>query len=180
MRLSVSIWLITLSFIGGYAFALPPGVRHYQEPIEAPVFSLPDTEDRIHNLTDYKGQVLVLNFWATWCIPCRKEMPALKRAWARLRTEGVQMLGVATRDEPDAVLEYKKMYGLEFPLAMDLDGAVAGDWAVMAVPTAYVITPEGRIAIRVIGGKEWDSPELIDAIIRLKQPVDSKLGQATF
>jgi peroxiredoxin len=172
------IWFITLSIISGYAVALPPGIRHYKEPVEAPVFSLRDTEDRIHDISDYKGRVLVLNFWATWCIPCRKEMPALKKAWSRLRTEGIQLLGVATRDEPDMVLEYKKKYDLKFPLPLDQDGAVAGDWAVMAVPTAYVINRDGRIAIRVIGGKEWDSYELIDSIIRLNQPANSKVGLA--
>jgi len=178
MRLSALIWFIAIAFISMCAFALPPGIRHYKEPVIAPVFSLADTKDKIHNIKDYQGQVLVLNFWATWCVPCRKEMPALKKAWLRLRDEGILLLGVATRDTPDAVLEYKKTYNLEFPLPIDKDGTVASDWSVMAVPTAYVINPEGRIAIRMIGGKDWDKPELVDSIIKLKHTADKKIVKA--
>ncbi len=135
----------------------------------APAFSLPDTADKIHNIADYKGQVVILNFWATWCVPCREEMPSLKKAWSRLRTEGVQLLGVATRDQREAVTEFKKKHNLEFPLPIDQDGSVASNWAVMAVPTAYVVNTDGRIAMRIIGGHEWESSELLDSILALKQ-----------
>ncbi len=176
MRFSALIWFITLAVTSTTIYAQPPGIRHYKEPVAAPVFSLPDTEDRIHNLADYQGRVLILNFWATWCIPCRKELPSLKKAWSRLHKEGIQLLGVATRDQREVITEFKHRHGLEFPLPMDQDGSVASNWAVMAVPTAYVIGTDGRIAIRIIGGSYWESSELLDSIIALKQATAKKMA----
>ncbi len=178
MRLSALIWFIAIAFVSMYALARPPGIRHFKEPVKAPELAIADANNNIHNIEDYRGQILVLNFWATWCVPCRKEMPALKKAWNRLQDEGIPLLGIATKDEPDAVLEYIKKNNLEFPIPMDPDGSVASDWAVMAVPTAYVVNHEGRIAIRIIGGKDWDKPELVDSIIKLKQAIDAKVVKA--
>ncbi len=169
MKFPALAWLMIITFTTVSAFAQPPGIRHYTEREKAPDFSLPDTTDKTHNIKDYKGQVVILNFWATWCVPCRKEMPSLKKAWARLRAEGVQLLGVAIKDDFKDVTEFKKHHNLEFPLPMDPKGNIASNWAVMAVPTAYVIDTNGRVAMRVIGGSEWDSPELINSIIALKQ-----------
>jgi len=168
MKFTALAWLMMIAFTTVSAFAQPPGIRHYTERVKAPDFSLPDTTDKTHNITDYQGQVVILNFWATWCVPCKKEMPSLKKAWTRLRTEGVQLLGVAIKDDLKDVTEFKKQHSLEFPLPMDPDGSIASNWAVLAVPTAYVVDTNGRIAIRVIGGQDWNSKKLLDAIIALK------------
>ncbi len=173
MKRQLSPWLVTIFFISS-AYALSPGVKQYQKPIEAPDFVLTDTNDNIHRLADYRDRVLIINFWATWCAPCRKEVPSLKQAWKKLKKENIQLLGIATKDSKEAVNLYQNQNNIEFPLPIDENGYVADIWSVLAVPTAYVIDQNGHIVMRIVGGKEWSNPKLIDSIIALKNRVDIK------
>lgn len=163
-----NILLLLSITIASRAYALQPGVKHYSDPVKAPSFILSDINSNIHKTDDYRGRVLIINFWATWCMPCRKEIPVLKQAWRTLKKENVQLLGIATQDEIDTVIHFQNENDIKFPLPMDEDGKVANDWGVIVVPTAFVIDPSGHIAIRIVGGEEWNNPELIESIIALQ------------
>jgi peroxiredoxin len=167
MKLKLFLAVASIS-LASIAYALQPGIKLYNEPIMAPEFVLSDTDNNIHKLSDYHDKVLIINFWATWCVPCRKEIPLLKAAWKILERENVYLLGIATKDSKDAVEQFQKKNDLEFPLPIDEDGSVADQWSVIAVPVAFVIDPNGHIAMRIVGGNEWNNPELIDSIIALK------------
>jgi peroxiredoxin len=163
-----NILLLLTIFISTEAYALQPGVKHYQNQTKAADFALPDTNSNIHRMDDYKGKVLIINFWATWCVPCRKEIPSLKHAWDILEKEHVHLLGIATKDSIEDVIHLQKENNIQFPLALDEDGTVADNWGVAVVPTAFVLDTSGNIAMRIAGGDEWNNSELIESIISLK------------
>ena len=135
----------------------------------APNFELTDGEGKVHRLSEYKGRVLIVNFWATWCPPCRAEMPSMQRAWETLQGEGVMMLAINVGEDEDTIFQFTANYPVEFPLLMDLDSTTIEDWPVRGLPTTFVVDPEGRLVYRAIGGREWDEPELLAKVRALKK-----------
>lgn len=140
-----------------------------QRPV-APEFELTDSDGGTHRLSDYRGWVVIVNFWATWCPPCRAEMPSMQRAWQILRNEDVMMLAINVGEDEDTIFEFTADYPVEFPIPMDTDSNVIGQWPVRGLPTTFVVDPEGRIVYRAIGGREWDAPDLLAAVRELKTP----------
>jgi peroxiredoxin len=137
--------------------------------LQAPDFSLPDTNGRLQRLSDYRGVPVILNFWATWCPPCREEIPSMNRAWRVLREEGVAMLAVNVGEDEDTIFIFTADYPADFPLLLDHSGEVIGQWPVKGLPTTFVIAPDGTIAYRAIGGRDWDDNELLEMIRALKE-----------
>ncbi|MDY6980785.1 MAG: TlpA disulfide reductase family protein [Pseudomonadota bacterium] len=142
--------------------------RLMKKPIPAPSFTLKDMDGNIHKLADYRGQVAVVNFWATWCPPCREEMPSMERAWKQLQKENVAMLAINVGEDADTIFTFTADYPVSFPLLMDQDSSVINAWPVKGLPTTFVLDKQGRIVYRVIGGREWDHPKLIDMLIELQ------------
>ena len=141
------------------------------EAVPAPGFTLPDLDGETHRLSDYRGQVVVLNFWATWCPPCRREMPAMQRAWEEVRDEGIVLLGVNVGEDSDTVFLFTADYPVDFPLLLDRQAEVIDRYRVTGLPTTYIIDPQGRITHRTIGTREWDDPQLLDALRRLRDSI---------
>jgi peroxiredoxin len=134
----------------------------------APGFALPDIDGEIHRLSDYRGKVVVVNFWATWCPPCREEMPAMQRAWEQVRDEGIVILAVNIGENEDQIFTFTGNYAVDFPLLMDRDSSAIRQWPIKGLPTSYVIDPAGRVAYRAIGGRAWDAPEILEQLRALK------------
>lgn len=135
----------------------------------APDFSLVDIDGQMVSLQQYRGQVVLLNFWATWCPPCVHEMPSMERIYQSLRDRGFVVLGVSVDVDPgdaDAegrsqgiVREYVDRLEVTFPILLDPHGQVEGAYDVSGLPTTYVIGRDGRIEGRIVGAREWDSAE---------------------
>jgi len=134
----------------------------------APGFELPDLDGEKHHLSDYRGKVVIVNCWATWCPPCRAEMPSMQRAWQQLQKEGIQMLGIDVGEDEETIFQFLSDYPVEFPLLMDSDSSIIEKWGVQGLPTTYVIDPQGRIIYRAIGGREWDDPGLLKMVHALR------------
>lgn len=153
--------------------AAPAGAGQQLTPVPgkvaAPEFALEDTEGRLHRLSDYRGQTVIINFWTTWCPPCREEIPSMNRAWQTLREEGVAILAINMGEDEDTIFVFTADYPAEFPLLLDRDGKVIADWPVKGLPTTYVVAPDGTIAYRAIGGREWDDPVFLEQIRGLQQ-----------
>ena len=132
-------------------------------------FLLTDLDGNQHRLSDYRGQVVIINFWATWCPPCRDEMPSMQRAWEQLEKEDILMLGINVGEDEDIIFQFTASYPVEFPLLMDRDSKVINQWPVNGLPTTFVVDPKGEIVYRAIGGREWDDPQLLDLVRALKQ-----------
>jgi peroxiredoxin len=130
----------------------------------APEFTLPDIDGRMHRLSDYRSKVVVVNFWATWCPPCREEMPAMQRAWKQVQNDDIVFLGINVGETEDEIFAFTGDYPVDFPLLMDRDSAAIQNWPIRGLPTTYVVDGEGNLAYRAIGGRAWDRPEVLDQI----------------
>ncbi len=157
-------------------FALPAqaqrpgaGLVLLKDRAQAPDFELTDIDGNTHWLSDYRGKVLIINFWATWCPPCRDEMPSMDRAWEVLKEEDIQMLAVNIGEDADTIFQFTANYPVGFPLVMDRDSKVVGEWPVRGLPTTFVVETEGRLAYRAIGGRTWDDSELLALIRALRK-----------
>ena len=136
--------------------------------IMAPDFVLQDTEGNTHRLSDYRGKPVIINFWTTWCPPCREELPSMNRAWHLLEKEGIAMLALNMGEDEDTIFIFSADYPTDFPILMDQSGEVIEQWPVKGLPTTYVIAPDGTFAYRAIGSREWDDKVLLDAVRALK------------
>jgi peroxiredoxin len=130
-------------------------------PIAAPNFELVDLDGSLHKLADYRGKVVVLNFWATWCPPCRYEMPSMQRGWEAAEANGIVFIGVNVGEDADTVFMFLADYSVEFPLLLDKDATVIKEYQVVGLPTTFIVDPQGRITHRVVGSREWDNAALL-------------------
>jgi cytochrome c biogenesis protein CcmG, thiol:disulfide interchange protein DsbE len=145
--------LLLASGLGGDPRALPSEL--IGQP--APHFSLPRIDDEgTVDLGELDGQVVVLNFWASWCIPCRDEHQALSAAWGRYRERGVVVLGVSFEDTREAGLAFRDELGGDWPLVEDPGSGTAIDYGVFGVPETFVIDPDGTIAAKTTGAVTYE------------------------
>ncbi|MGD8570433.1 MAG: redoxin domain-containing protein [Gammaproteobacteria bacterium] len=133
-------------------------------------FNLKDIHGERHVLKNYRGRVVIVNFWATWCPPCRFELPSMERAYAQLKTKGIEILAINVGESEDTIFTFTADYPVTFPLLMDRDSAIINQYPVMGLPTTFVIDGKGRLVYRAIGTRDWDNEALLDQIIRLQQP----------
>ena len=138
----------------------------------APNFALPGLDGRKHQLTDYRGKVVVVNFWATWCPSCLAEMPSMNRAWRGLGPDGFMMLAVNVGEDRKTVEEFAANFDLSFPVLLDPRNTQSDEWSIWGLPTTFIVDPSGRIAYRAVGGRDWDDPELMAQIraLQIREP----------
>src|SRR5437667_916120 len=144
----------------------------------APDFRLPDLQGKTQRLSDYRGKVVFLNFWATWCKPCKEEMPSMQVLWENLKNQDFMMLAVSmdrvttTKDIPSFVESLK----LSFPILTDSWGQTDKRYKLMGVPETYIIDQNGVLREKVIGPRDWTRPESLETIVQLlqKQPKSVK------
>jgi cytochrome c biogenesis protein CcmG/thiol:disulfide interchange protein DsbE len=149
-RLSVAVGLVLLALLA-YGF-LSTGRGGRPQPGEpAPAFTLALLDGSEISLDDLRGEIVVLNFWASWCSPCRREASALQRVWEAYRDQGISFVGVTYRDAEGASLSFIEEYGITYPNGVDAKGRISLDYGVTAVPETFVIDRDGRLAWFQIG-----------------------------
>jgi peroxiredoxin len=135
----------------------------------APDFNLLDVDGNQHRLADYRGKVVAINFWATWCPPCLREMPSMQRLWDQLKQKDFVILAIDVGEDDETVFRFTIALDtpLEFPLLLDLDGKIVAQWPVLGLPTTFIVDKQGRVAYRAVGGREWDHPDFSRVITAL-------------
>jgi thiol-disulfide isomerase/thioredoxin len=129
---------------------VPPGARPSGGTVTAPAFTDKDLEDETISLADYRGRVVILNFWGTWCPPCKAEVPALERLKAEYRGE-LEIIGAAVFSSEDKVRQFYSDFQMNYPVIMGSYELMDEYGQVSAIPTTFIIDREGRIADTAVG-----------------------------
>jgi cytochrome c biogenesis protein CcmG, thiol:disulfide interchange protein DsbE len=140
----------------------------YRFDTNPPVFSGPTLDARQLSLTDLRGKVVVVNFWATWCLECRPEMPMLERLHRDFAPQGLAIIGINAREDKPAVGRYAAELGLTFPLVLDRAGKNNDLYGVIGLPTTFVLGRDGRAVAFGVGPRDWASATaraLIEALL---------------
>jgi len=151
------------------AFFLGPSPAAAQQPLRlwyggmTPPLRLADTAGRLHDLSDYRGKVVLVNFWATWCAPCRQEMPSIERLRQAMRGKPFAVLAVNLAEPELRVRGFLQSVPLGFPILLDAEMAAAKAWRVRQLPASFVVGPDGRIRYSYLGELDWSR----DAVRRI-------------
>ena len=138
--------------------------------VPAPDFTLPDLNGKMVSLADYRGKVVLLNIWATWCPPCVEEMPSMEKLYQELKDEGFEILAVSIDESgAEAVIPFVKKHRLGFPALLDTKGSIKSLYQITGVPESFIIGKEGIIAEKVIGPRDWATPGAVQSFRNLIQ-----------
>ena len=150
---------------------LPPLSHSFsaRSATQAPALRLKDLDEQMHDLSNLKGKVVLVNFWATWCPPCRREMPSLERLTRRLHGEAFVALAVDVGENIDTIQIFTSQLDEtpSFPILLDSDSKTMQTWKVAGLPTTYLIDKQGRIVYSAVGGREFDRPEIEQTVREL-------------
>ncbi|WP_296759103.1 TlpA disulfide reductase family protein [Thioalkalivibrio sp.] len=132
------------------------------EPRAAPALALEALDGREYGLADFEGRVILVNFWATWCPPCRKEMPALARLAQHFQGEAFEVVGVNVGESVERIQDFLQTLPVlpAFPMLLDPDGSVSQAWHARVVPTTLVVDRNGHLVLGAVGEVDFDSPDL--------------------
>ncbi|MCL5022496.1 MAG: TlpA family protein disulfide reductase [Nitrospirae bacterium] len=136
--------------------------------LNAPELAVSDVTGKPLSLSDLKGSVVFVNFWATWCDPCREEMPSLQKLYNRFRDQkGFRMVTILYRDDYGKAAEYLKKNGFDFPVFVDNRRTTARSYGVTGVPETYIVDKNGVLKDKVIGPADWMSAQAMAQIAEL-------------
>jgi len=153
--------------------ALPPAVDQalkqlgmipFNDNVVSVDFSLPSLDGEEYGLSDYPDRLIMLNFWATWCGPCRTEMPSMQALYNDYSPLGLEMIAVNQREAPTLVQDFIDEFRYTFPVLMDGPGVIGFQYGVRSIPLTYLITPDGRIIAGKPGAQDWNTPRVREAL----------------
>jgi thiol-disulfide isomerase/thioredoxin len=140
------------------------GLQPYRGDPLPPALQLADLDGRRQDLAQLHGRVVLVNFWASWCPPCVREMPSMQRLKEKLADRPFTILAVNMAESDKDVRAFLAMMKVDFPVLLDVDGAVLKRWKVFVFPTSFVLDAQGKIRLGVFGEVEWDSPEVMEKL----------------
>ena len=141
--------------------------QSYNKPSRIPDFSLENLQGKIVNIRDYRGQVVLLNFGATWCPVCRKEDACLEKLFTQYSSKGLVLFLIIPKESKDSIEKFMAKESLHIPVLLDQTGKVSRLFGVWAQPTSYLIDSHGMVRYRVMGAVDWAGPEATSVIEHL-------------
>ena len=163
MKLYAAI-MLSAALLTGTAIGAAGELQPYEGQSASPALDLPDLAGRQHNLDSYRGQVVLVNFWASWCPPCLAEMPSMQRLATALQDRPFRLLAVNVRESNSKVWKFKKLMNVTFTTLLDSKGEASQAWDIEIYPTSYLIDADGRMRYVAYGPVDWDSDEIIRRI----------------
>ena len=160
-----SMQLLVMNALAG-PLEPPKGIRHY-ETGPAPGFILADMDGETFALESARGKWVFLHFWASWCGPCREEMPAIQKMHKQFKKEKWVMVLVNTAEDEDTIFSFLGEIGMDMSSLMDSDGLVTEKYKPRGLPTTILIDPEGNVQYQAIGGREWHKTEYTNFLRQL-------------
>lgn len=157
---------LILVAVCGPAIAAPPSLEPLLGPLRLvgyrvakapPHFTGHTLDGRSLSITDLRGRVVVVNFWASWCAECRPEMPVLERLHREFAAQGLSIVGVNAREGRETVGDYARALGLTFPLVLDSSGEINALYGVIGLPTTFLVARDGRAVALAVGTRNWES-----------------------
>jgi cytochrome c biogenesis protein CcmG/thiol:disulfide interchange protein DsbE len=150
-----------LLFAACYGGSRPPHIG-----TAAPEFTVQDADRKV-DLQDFRGKILVLNFWATWCAPCVEEMPSLVDLQKKLGPKGIEVVGVSVDVDGDAYHHFLTNYKIDFLTVRDPDHKSSNLYGTFKFPETYIIDRQGIVRRKFIGAVDWSQPEIVDFLTKL-------------
>jgi peroxiredoxin len=132
--------------------------------ITAPDFTLLDRKGNTWTLSELKGQVVFVNFWATWCPPCKEEMPSMQNLYSMLPQDKFKMLAILQNDKPESADSFAENLGITLPILYDTSNSVGPKYGLTGLPETFIIDKDGRLREKFIGPAQWDSPKFVQLI----------------
>ena len=142
-------------------------VQVLNQPVTPNDFSLRFLSGGSAFLSSFKGKIVILNFWATWCPPCRAEMPSMEKLYQLYKDKGFEILAVDLGESDETVSQFIKRGNFTFPVMMDSNNKIGIMYGIESIPTSFILNREGKIIARVVGSIHWDSPSMIAAVEEL-------------
>jgi peroxiredoxin len=139
-------------------YKVVPNLEPMKENMPTPDFSLSAPDGKKVSLKDFRGKIVFLNFWASWCIPCREEMPAMERLYQEFKDKNFVVLAVSVKDRRQDAINFVKELKLTYPIALDPEGQAGLLYGAWGLPTTYLIGPNGEGLARAWGPAEWYGP----------------------
>ena len=164
------IALVCLGVVAGI-FLSDPGDAPLGRGAAAPDFSIPlfdvNGKGPDVSLSSFRGKVVLVNFWATWCAPCEKEMPAMERLYRELAPQGFELLAISVDESEADIREFQERLQVSFPILLDPEKKISKRYQTMGYPESLLVDRDGRIIERYVGPKEWDRADYVARIRRL-------------
>lgn len=158
----------------------PPAKPEIAEGKPFPPISTVNSSANALDDPSYRGKMLILNVWATWCPPCRREMPGLERLSRTLDPKRFAVLGLSTDQDERLATEFLMQNGITFPNFFDENARMSREWELKVYPETFLIAPDGKLIRRIPGLREWDSPEMVAELEAIYQEHQGKAGVRSF
>ncbi|MCG6965664.1 MAG: TlpA family protein disulfide reductase [Chromatiaceae bacterium] len=162
LSLALAVVLVAHTALGEGLTAVPDGLQAE--------LSLPDLHGEQRSLVEFRGQVVLLSFWASWCTPCIQEMPSIQRLQQRLHGRPFAVLGVNVGERERRVQTVARQLGLDFPVLLDRDSSEFKRWGGEVLPTSYVLDSAGAARFVALGPLDWDAADVVDTLKALLPP----------
>jgi thiol-disulfide isomerase/thioredoxin len=168
-KITSLMFTICLSLFSYQSIAASGQLKPYNGNLTSNELGLPDMQGKIHTLNDYKGNIVLVQFWATYCTPCRKEMPTMNNLIKKMQGKPFKIVSVNMAETRDEVASFIEQVPVDFPVLLDSDGSTVGKWKVFAAPANFILDKKGNIIFTLFGAIDWDSEDMIKKMTLLTE-----------
>mgnify|MGYP001138511207 CR=1 FL=1 len=161
------ITLVLLFSCTQYAIAANATLKAWPEENAIAEFNLPDVKNQFHSTADYKGKVILLNFWASWCPPCIQEMPELERLKQQMSDQPFEIIALNVGEKRYKVRKFLKLINFDLPVLLDTKKELFNSWEIKTLPTSFLIDANGHIRYKVRGNPGWENEDTLAIIQQL-------------